>query len=112
KWYRETFPALYGEIADVWDQILTGALDVAACERLLLFAFPYTLSRNNLLTTTFLKTYFADTASDRPDKFRYYPRIFDYFLSFIADPKTSSTGEALRTANGKIDQPKIFAAHE
>jgi Mrp family chromosome partitioning ATPase len=112
KWYRETFPVLYAEIRDKWEDILTGTLEVPECERLLLIAFPYTLSRNNLLTTTFLKTYFADTASDRPDKFRYYPRIFDYFLSYIADPKTSNTGVGVHTPNGKIDQPKIFAAHE
>jgi hypothetical protein len=79
-------------------------------------AFPTRLRRNNLQTTTFLKTYFADSASDKSDlgggdRLRYYPRIFDRFLEVIAEPQLAFPGDRL-DGDRKISQNLIFLAHE
>jgi Mrp family chromosome partitioning ATPase len=120
EWYRTAFPRLVDKIGEAYEIILNGSLPVETCEDLLLLAFPHKLSRNNLATKTFLKTYFADTASDKPeistaDKLRYYPRIFDKFLEVIANPRPtdlgSFTGPRL-DKDGKISQSLIFFAHE
>jgi Mrp family chromosome partitioning ATPase len=119
-WFQRNFPELVARIHNSYQDILNGNLSVTECENLLMHAFPAKLSRNNLATKTFLKTYFADTASDRPqastsDKLRYYPRIFDKFLEVIADPKktdqASFQGQQL-DRDGKISQGLIFFAHE
>jgi MinD-like ATPase involved in chromosome partitioning or flagellar assembly len=110
-WYEAAFPALIAQIKSRRSEILNGAVPIEECEALLLMAFPPTLRRNNLATKTFLKTYFADSASDR---LRYYPRIFDKFLMVIAD--TTGTGERAfvgsQIEEGKISQRLIFLAHE
>ena len=119
-WYEEKFSLLVRRIADLRVEILNGSLDTEECEELLLQAFPERVKRNNLATKTFLKTYFADTASDKPeistsDKLRYYPRIFDKFLEVIANPRPSDLGEFTGPQldrDGKISQNLIFFAHE
>ena len=119
RWYEAAFPDLTSRINERRPEILNGFVPVEECENLLLMAFPATLRRNNLATKTFLKTYFADSASDRPElsasnRLRYYPRIFDKFLTVIADP--TSSGErsfiAPQIEEGKISQRLIFLAHE
>ncbi len=99
--------------------ILKGSLSTEDCEFFLMKAFPEKIRRNNLATKTFLKTYFADSASDRPeistsDKLRYYPRVFDKFLQVIADPQPTDVGsfQGSQTIEGKISQSLIFIAHE
>jgi MinD-like ATPase involved in chromosome partitioning or flagellar assembly len=113
-WYEAAFPALITEIRGRRSEILNGTVPVEECEALLLMAFPATLRRNNLATKTFLKTYFADSASDASGRLRYYPRIFDKFLSVIADP--GSTGErsfvGSQLEEDKISQRLIFLAHD
>ena len=120
EWFKERFPLLVGIIGSEYPRILNGDLSVTECETILMRAFPAKLSRNNLATKTFLKTYFADTASDRPeastsDRLRYYPRIFDRFLEVIANPKATDiatfSGQPL-DKDGKINQALIFFAHE
>jgi len=119
-WFQTNFADLVSKIRSEYRQILNGNLPVPECEGLLMNAFPAKLSRNNLATKTFLKTYFADTASDRPDtstgdKLRYYPRIFDKFLEVIANPKATDTASfpgGQLDKDGKISQGLIFFAHE
>ncbi len=119
-WFQTNFGELGLKIRGEYRRILNGNLPVPECENLLMNAFPAKLSRNNLATKTFLKTYFADTASDRPeistgDKLRYYPRIFDKFLEVIANPKATETASftgAQLDKDGKISQGIIFFAHE
>ncbi|HEX3742675.1 MAG TPA: hypothetical protein VHW09_02040 [Bryobacteraceae bacterium] len=118
-WYRTAFPKLVADIQSVRGRVLKGELSIEECERMLLVPFPSQLRRNNLQTTTFLKTYFADSASDKTDlsgsdRLRYYPRIFDKFLEVLADPqatKVAYTGHQLDN-NQKINQSLIFLAHE
>lgn len=119
EWYRVNFKTLVRDIENNRSEILTGSLSVEYCERLLMMAFPDKFRRNNLATKTFLKTYFADSASDRPeissgDKLRYYPRVFDKFLQVIADPKPTDVGsfQGAQMKDGKISQNLIFIAHE
>jgi hypothetical protein len=93
-WYKSAFPGLVAKITQARGLILKGELSTQNCENLLLIAFPGKLRRNNLQTTTFLKTYFADSASDKTDlsgsdRLRYYPRIFDKFLEVVADPEAA-----------------------
>lgn len=120
EWFKTTFPSLVANIRDRFGRVLDGDLSVTDCESLLMKAFPSKLSRNNLATKTFLKTYFADTARDRPgastsDTLRYYPRIFDKFLEVISDPKRADSasfpGPRL-DKDSKINQALIFFAHE
>lgn len=119
-WYQQQFLTLVNGIRRQYEQVLAGILSIEECENLLMMAFPERLSTNNLSTKTFLRTYFADTASDKPElstnnRLRYYPRVFDKFLEVIADPKPtelgSYTGPKLDRV-GKISQGLIFFAHE
>lgn len=119
KWYQDNFKELNKKIEDNREDILRGILPIEECENLLLMAFPEKLRRNNLATKTFLKTYFADSASETPegstsDKLRYYPRIFDKFLQVIANPTPTDVGSFTRAQieDGKINQSLIFIAHE
>ncbi|WP_202950938.1 AAA family ATPase [Prochlorothrix hollandica] len=121
QWYKEQFPSLIEDIEENRADILKGSLPTEECEVLLMKAFPEKIRRNNLATKTFLKTYFADSASDRPeistsDKLRYYPRVFDKFLQVIADPQPTDVGSfqgsQTEEGKGKISQSLIFIAHE
>lgn len=119
KWYKENFLSLITDIEEHRTEILKGSLPIEECESLLMRAFPEKIRRNNLATKTFLKTYFADSASDRPeistsDKLRYYPRVFDKFLQVIAEPKPTERGsfQGQPIEDGKISQSLILIAHE
>jgi len=119
QWYKEQFPSLIEDIEKNRTDILKGSLPTEDCEVLLMKAFPEKIRRNNLATKTFLKTYFADSASDRPeistsDKLRYYPRVFDKFLQVIAAPQPTDVDSfrGAQTEDGKISQSLIFIAHE
>lgn len=120
-WYAEHFGALDRALSDNRETIREGKLHTLECEQLLLMAFPSNVKRNNLSTVTFLRTYFADSASDRgpadtpstDDVRRYYPRVFDDFLSEIPGELTDENGVSLPLLeNGRISQQRIFRAHE
>ena len=117
-WYKNKFQNIVQKINDKNSEILEGSLSIDECEELLMMAFPVKIKTNNLATKTFLKTYFADSASDpgASDKLRYYPRIFDDFLKAIADTSRISSGSGSFTKSqiieGKINPSLIFAAHE
>jgi Mrp family chromosome partitioning ATPase len=119
-WYKEKFSSLIKDIEEHRTEILKGSLAIEECELLLMRAFPEKIRRNNLATKTFLKTYFSDSASDRPeistsDKLRYYPRVFDKFLQVIADPKITDLGSFQGQPienDGKINQSLMLIAHE
>lgn len=121
EWYVKNFPLLDQALSKQMESIKEGKLQAIDCEQLLLMAFPSNVKRNNLSTSTFLRTYFADSASDRgpidapstDDVRRYYPRVFDDFLSEIPGDLTDQTGAALPLLeDGKISQQRIFRAHE
>lgn len=64
-WFATNFPDLPVAIKEKELLIREGRLKALECEELLLMAFPSTVKRNNLSTVTFLRTYFADSASER-----------------------------------------------
>jgi MinD-like ATPase involved in chromosome partitioning or flagellar assembly len=120
-WYGEHFPELSSLLAANKETIREGKMQTLECEELLLRAFPSNVKRNNLSTVTFLRTYFADSASDRgptdapstDDVRRYYPRVFDDFLSEIPGELTDQNGISLPLLEGgRISQQRIFRAHE
>jgi MinD-like ATPase involved in chromosome partitioning or flagellar assembly len=121
-WYSTHFPQLVRAIDESKPDILSGAVSSLRCEELLQIAFPSTVRRNNLRTTTFFRTYFADTATERApgnspagsDTRRYYPRVFDEFIRTI--PRDVNDQDAIEVSavddEGKINQTRIFRAHE
>lgn len=121
EWYRSNFGNLTDAIAEKRSLVLAGELTILQCEALLQLAFPSTVRRNNLSTNTFLRTYFADSASDRGpsdssggnDVRRYYPRVFDDFVREIPADLVDPNGSAIPAIeNGRIHQQRIFRAHE
>jgi hypothetical protein len=70
---------------------------------------------------TFLRTYFADSASERgpsdspsnDDVRRYYPRVFDDFLNQVSSELVDQSGNPLPALEkSKIHQQRIFRSHE
>jgi hypothetical protein len=110
-WYMEAFPGTVAEIRNATDVVISGNLPIEDCDRLLSQVFPQKIRRNNLLTLTFLKTYFSDSAGETAT---YYPRIYDRFLQLIADPSELGRqfGRAVRLEDDRVSQALIFAAHE
>jgi hypothetical protein len=109
-WFRESFRYAITLIQNRAADIVKGAVAEPDCNSILLEIFPQKLRRNNLLTLTFLKTYFSDGQGDLAC---YYPRIYDSFLQFIAaggPPGLSSVRE--KVENGRVAQNLIFSAHD
>jgi hypothetical protein len=101
EWYQNNFPNATQRIIDNYEMIIQGNLELKLCEDILLMIFPTKLNRLNMLTTTFLRTWFSD---DPKGTEGYYPRIYDEFLRQLTTNKISD--------GGKIDQRAIFTAHE
>jgi hypothetical protein len=108
-WFQTNFPKVIEELEGYRREIRQGALSVETCEQFLLKVFPQRLRRQNMLTTTFLRTWFSD---DPKAEQGFYPRIYDLFLSTIADPPVSSDFSDARIEDGVISQDLIFYAHE
>jgi MinD-like ATPase involved in chromosome partitioning or flagellar assembly len=110
-WFRTAFPITVAQIEANKGLLIAGNLPVERCDQLLSEIFPHKIRRNNLLTLTFLKTYFSDSAGETAT---YYPRIYDRFLQLISDPKDLARQFAggAKLENGRINQALIFAAHE
>ena len=110
-WFAHEFPGAVTEIGNNEQLLRSGNLPTAECDQLLTQVFPQKIRRNNLLTLTFLKTYFSDSAGEAAT---YYPRIYDRFLSLIDTPtdlgRQFSNGRKLE--DGRVSQALIFAAHE
>ena len=97
-WYREQFPGAIAKIDKQETRIVNGALDIRTCEEILLEVFPSHMPRHNLQTTTFLRTYFTDSASTagplatgggNGERATFYPRVYDRFLEVIAEARTN-----------------------
>lgn len=121
EWYRTNFSDLTDPIASKKTSLLAGEVTILECEELLQRAFPKTVRRNNLSTNTFLRTYFADSASDRGpsdtssgnDVRRYYPRVFDDFVREISAELVGADNSVIPAIeNGRIHQQRILRAHE
>ncbi len=124
-WYREQFPDAIDEIDKQEREIVNGALEIRSCEEILLEVFPSQIPRHNLQTTTFLRTYFTDSASTAgplgagdtdSERATFYPRVYDRFLEVIAEANTNDeyrrrySEEQLE--NGRIHPSLLVFAHE
>lgn len=103
-WYRQHFSSVHEAIDGQIDEIREGALDVATCEDLLLGVFPQRLRRQNMLTTTFLRTWFSDDPSGR---YGYYPRIYDKFLEEVSVRQVDDP-----IVQDRVNESLVFEAHE
>lgn len=108
-WFRENFPEAMNQIESNYEAIRQGEMEVIQCENILLKVFPERLRRQNMLTSTFLRTWFSD---DPKAEQGFYPRIYDLFLATIADPPSDSGFPEVRLQEGAINQDLIFFAHE
>jgi hypothetical protein len=111
QWFASAFPETVLEIQGHQLLLTSSNLPVDECDRLLSQIFPQKIRRNNLLTLTFLKTYFSDSASETTT---YYPRIYDRFLQLINDPTELGRqfSSVSKLEEGRVSQSLIFAAHE
>lgn len=110
-WFVQNFPDTVAELQGHQQLLVAGNLAEDECDRLLCQIFPQKIRRNNLLTLTFLKTYFSDSAGEAAT---YYPRIYDRFLHLINNPADLGRqfAAAPRLEEGHVSQALIFAAHE
>jgi hypothetical protein len=109
-WFRATFHETVQKIEACLPDLVKGSVVEDDCNQLLLDVFPIKLRRNNLLTLTFLKTYFSD---GQGDKASFYPRIYDSFLKYIANGGLANQAEPPpQLENGRIRQGLIFDAHD
>lgn len=110
-WFGEYFPGAVELIQMQEEKLSQGALSVENCEEILLEIFPTKVRRHNLLTLTFLKTYFSEGEGEAAS---FYPRIYDAFLKGIDDPSrlASRVAQADRLEDGRVAQDLIIAAHD
>lgn len=109
QWFKDEFPLVNKTIQHNMHYLVRGSFSEEQCSGLLLQIFPEKIRRNNIGTLTFLKNYFSD---GQGDKASFYPRVYDSFLSYIAN------GGPLGTVNPKpqlenesVAQDLIFEAH-
>lgn len=109
-WFKRNFPAAHEEIEVHRAMILNGALPEDVCNPLLLRIFPLKLRRLNISTTTFLRTYFSDDATQQGS---YYPRIYDYFLRTIAGEESEErrTFSMDELVDGRVNAELMHFAH-
>lgn len=110
-WFMQEFPSTVAELQSNQHLLVAGNLPVDECDRLLSQVFPLKIRRNNLLTLTFLKTYFSGSAGEAAT---YYPRIYDRFLHLIDNPTDLGRqfASVQKLEDGRVSQALIFAAHE
>lgn len=84
KWFEEKFPEVCGDIENLRTEIEYRRLLPEQYEALLLRVFPQKLRRNNLLTMTFLRSYFSDAAGEGDHRSSFYPRVFGGFLAKVS----------------------------
>lgn len=110
-WFIEEFPIPIASIRNAEKSVLSGNLPEDEADDLLSQIFPQKIRRNNLLTLTFLKTYFSDSVGETAT---YYPRIYDRFLQLIDNPTDLGRQftNAPKLEDNRVSQALIFAAHE
>lgn len=114
-WFRSNFQGVCEEVDSLKSEIRLGRLTSEQCEMLLLQVFPQKLRRNNLLTMTFLRTYFSDAAGDADNKASFYPRVFGRFISEIARIGQERGTDAIdndRVAHGVVHEAFELAAKD
>ncbi|MBD2161619.1 tyrosine-protein kinase family protein [Limnothrix sp. FACHB-1083] len=116
-WYQDHFPNTVKKLEMQRNELERADVSEQECEELILEIFPPKLKRSGIKMLTFLKTYFADTASGYASQLSYYPRVYEIFLDIIADPSSNKDWRSFEFQNkqldgGKINSLLVFTAHE
>jgi Mrp family chromosome partitioning ATPase len=111
-WFESNFPSACKKINAKSARLRTGQVPEEEYREILLDIFPQKLRRNNLQTITFFKTYFSDAAGDDEAKASFYPRLFERFLDFIANPSQIEAGfSAKQIEDDRVNHSLVIAAH-
>lgn len=115
EWFEINFPEVCGEIEELRTEIEYRRLLPEQYEALLLRVFPQKLRRNNLLTMTFLRSYFSDAAGEGDHRSSFYPRVFGGFLgkvSSIAVVQGEKSMDGGRVSHDVVLEAFEFAARD
>ena len=82
QWFRDNFPEAIRDIDAQSELLAEGTLPTGDCEEILLKVFPHKVRRHNLLTLTFLKTYFSEGEGEAAS---FYPPNLRCFLERDCD---------------------------
>ncbi len=110
-WFKSNYTIACEEIAKGQDSVREARLEREEYEKIMLQIFPLKIRRNNLLTMTFLRTYFSDSVSESDKRSSFYPRVIGSFLGHIAKICVSSPTDAL-DSDGKVSHSVILEAFE
>lgn len=110
-WFRKNFETTVKQIESKANLLSEGEVPSDECGEILLQVFPTNFRRNNLLTLTFLKTYFSEGEGDTAS---FYPRIYDAFLRGIDRPNLigPSAVRLPQIEDGHVGQQLIVKAHD
>ncbi len=107
-WYQTVLPAAVARIGEASRDLGMGECSVERCDELMACIFPEKLGRFNVLTSTFLRTYFSDAPQGNTG---FYPRLYGEFLDQIGKIAVVETGRsAVRDA--RLSGWVVERAHE
>ena len=110
-WFNTNFKSATKTIASEKSAVKEARLTREAYEPIIHQIFPIKIRRNNLLTMTFLRTYFSDSVSESDKRSSFYPRVIGSFLEFMTDMCKAGPADALDT-DGKVSHSIILAAFD
>lgn len=110
-WFNANFSEACKKISNEKDAIQEARLVRDDYEIILHMIFPIKIRRNNLLTMTFLRTYFSDSVSEGDKRSSFYPRVIGSFLESVANICEEVPATALDN-DGKIFHSNILTAFE
>lgn len=110
-WFDKRFKSACAIISNSKEAVKEARLEREEYENILHMLFPIKIRRNNLLTMTFLRTYFSDSVSEGDKRSSFYPRVIGSFLEFVTKNCEKNPAEAL-DKDGKISHTVILTAFE
>lgn len=110
-WFNSNFKEACNKISEKKIAVKEARLDRDDYETIIHLIFPIKIRRNNLLTMTFLRTYFSDSVSEAGNRSSFYPRVIGSFLEYVAKICEKNPVEAL-DGDGKISHSVILRAFE
>lgn len=110
EWFEEWFPDVCSDIEGLRTEIEYRRLLPEQYEALLLRVFPQKLRRNNLLTMTFLRSYFSDAAGEGDYRSSFYPRVFGGFLTKVSSIAVARGEKAMD--DGRVSHDVVLEAFE
>lgn len=111
EWFNINFPEACNVISMNKNLVKEARLERDQYEEIMHMIFPLKIRRNNLLTMTFLRTYFSDSVSESDKRSSFYPRIIGSFLEHVTKICSKSPKDALGN-DGRISHVVILDAFE